>query len=182
MKEEILAKRYSRALFSIGLEQGEKAFKKYGEELSALEEVLENHPKLLKIFRNPVIRAEDKKKIIKQMTEKLGCSKIVQNFCFLLGDKDRLGFFPSIQRYYNKLLDQEEGLLRGKVVTAIELSPQKKNDIKKGLEQKFAQNLILEHETNNSILGGLVLQVGDKVYDASLKAQLDQLKENIKKG
>ena len=180
MKEQILARRYARALFAIGEDQGE--YKKYGEELFGIAEILENNPKLLQVFRNPLIKAEDKKKIINQITDKIEVSKIVQNFCLLLGDKDRLGNFPSIQIFYNKLLDQKEGLLRGKLVTAIELSSEKQKEIRNKLEEKFAQSLILDHETDNNILGGLVLQVGDKVYDASLKAQLDRLKENIKRG
>lgn len=180
MKEQILARRYARALFAIGEENGE--YKKYGEELAALAEVLDYNPKILQVFKNPIIDAEDKKQIAKTLTEKAEVSKVVQNFCLLLGDKERLGNFPSIQKHYNKLLDQKEGLLRGKLVTAIQLSSEKQNEIKNKLEEKFAQNLILDHETNNSILGGLVLQVGDKVYDASLKAQLDRLKENIKRG
>jgi len=180
LKEQILARRYARALFAIGEDNGE--YKKYGEELAAIAEVLDYNPKILQVFKNPIIRTEDKKDIVKKLTDKIQASKIVQNFCLLLGDKERLGNFLSIQKYYNKLLDQKEGLLRGKLVTAIELSSEKQNDIRSKLEEKFAQSLILEHEKNDSILGGLVLQVGDKVYDASLKAQLDRLKENIKRG
>jgi F-type H+-transporting ATPase subunit delta len=68
------------------------------------------------------------------------------------------------------------------LVTAIELTKTKQDQIAKKLEKQLKGQLILNYETDTSILGGLVLKVGDKVYDASLRAQLDQMRETIKRG
>lgn len=182
MRQQIIAKRYARALFALGQEEGIEAQKRYGQELVELAELFEQVPQLISIFKNPIIRVEHKKEIIRQILEKAKSSQIVRNFCFYLADKGRLEFFIEIQHYYGRLLDQAEGLVRGKVVTAIDLGKSKRDQIHQQLESQSAQNLILDYETDESILGGLVLKVGDKIYDASLQAQLALMKENIKRG
>lgn len=159
-----------------------KEQKAFGADLEKLAAVLAQFPNLLKVFKNPIIRTEDKKKVASKLLTKIKANKVVKNFCMFLADKGRLGNFPEIQAYYQLLLDAREGVMRGKVVTAIDLSKGKKDAIQKALEKEFAKKLILDFEQEPGILGGLVLKVGDKVYDASLKAQLDNLKANIKRG
>jgi len=182
LRQQIIAKRYARALFALGQEEGIEAQRKFGLELNDLAELFQQLPKLINIFKNPVIRVEHKKEIIRQILEKVDSSQTVRNFCFYLADKDRLEFFVDIQQYYSKLLDQAEGLVRGKVVTAIELDKGKRDQIHNQLENQSVQKLILDYETDKDILGGLILKVGDKIYDASLQAQLALMKENIKRG
>lgn len=182
MKEQVIAKRYARALFALGQEQGDAELKQYGEELSRLASVIEATPHLLKIFKNPIIRAADKKGVLQKILHKLETGRTIQNFCLFLADKERLGNFLEIQRTYSALLDAQAGILRGKLITAIELAKAKQDTVKKQLEEQLSQKLILEYEADQAILGGLVLKVGDKVYDASLRAQLVQLQEQIKRG
>ncbi len=182
MREQVIAKRYARALFAIGQEQGGEAVSQFGQEMAALAEILEGAPALLRIFKNPVIKTEAKKGVLKDILDKMELSKTVRNYCLFLADKGRLGNFIDIQHHYGVLLDMNEGIMRGKLVTAIELTKAKKDGIKTQLEEQFAQKLVLDYETDKTILGGLVLKVGDKIYDASLKAQLEQMKETIKRG
>lgn len=182
MRQQIIAKRYARALFALGQEKGIEEQRLYGQELADLAALFQQTPKLIQIFKNPIIRVEHKKEIVRQILEKTGANETVRNFCFFLADKGRLEFFVEIQNYYSRLLDQAEGLVRGMVITAIELSKTKKEQIRNQLEKTANQNLILDYEKDESILGGLVLKVGDKIYDASLQAQLALMKENIKRG
>ena len=182
MREQVIAKRYARALFAIGREQGDAAVAQFGQELSALAEILEGAPALLRIFKNPIIKTDAKKAALKALLDNMELCKTVHNFCLFLADKGRLENFIEIQSYYSKLLDLNEGILRGKLVTAIELTKAKKDGIKTQLEEQFAQKLVLDYEADKTFLGGLVLKVGDKIYDASLKAQLEQMKETIKRG
>ena len=182
MKEQVIAKRYARALFALGQEKGDKELQHYGEELARLSAVIEEAPQLLKILKNPIIKTGDKKQVLARIMEKYEIGKTIQNFCLFLADKDRLGNFPDIQRTFSELLDAKAGILRGKLITAIELAKARQDKVKKQLEEQLSQKLVLHYEQDQTILGGLVLQVGDRVYDASLRAQLAQLKEQIKKG
>jgi len=71
---------------------------------------------------------------------------------------------------------------RGEVVTAIKLDKDLKDKLKSSLEEKVSRQLVLEYAVDPSILGGLVLKVGDRIMDASLRAQLVAMKETIKRG
>jgi F-type H+-transporting ATPase subunit delta len=178
----IVAKRYARALFAIGQDEGADALKKYGEELKLLSELLEGAPELYRMFRNPIFGGEQKRAVLEQILGKLNLSKMVKNFCFLLAEKDRLAFLPEIQAHYAILLDEAEGIVRGQLTTAFELAGGRQDEIRTMLEKQTNRKVHLDYAVDEDILGGLVLKIGDKVFDASLRAQLDTLKENIKRG
>ena len=80
------------------------------------------------------------------------------------------------------MLDDASGIVSGKLVTAVALSDSRKVELKERLEKQTGKKLVLDYATNAEILGGLVLQIGDSVLDASLRAQLNILKETIKRG
>ena len=182
MTGNIVARRYARALFAIGQESGEAELKKYGEDLLQLAEVLESAPELMKFFRNPVFTVAEKKGVVTKVVAKTKPCKVVKNFCLLLADKNRLDCLPEIQAYFSVILDEVQGIVRGDLITAIELTEPLKKKIKDQLEKQSGQKIVLEYGVDPDILGGLKLKVGDKVLDASIRAQLDILKENIKRG
>jgi len=179
---DIVARRYARALFSIGKGQGDAELEAYGKDLAGLIAVLMESPELLKLFRNPIFTLEEKKAIVEKILSKLNPTAIVKNFCFLLADKDRLSSLPEIEAYYGVLLDEAKGIVRGELVTAVELADAKQAEVKKQLADQLGKELILDFSADAEILGGVVLKVGDKILDASLKAQLNAMKEQIKRG
>jgi F-type H+-transporting ATPase subunit delta len=179
----IVARRYARALFAVALSQSEKDAKaKYGEDLARLAELLENAPDLIKIFRNPIFNVEEKKGVIIKVLDKVAPSPVIRNFCLLLADKNRLAFLPEINAVYGALLDSAQGVLRGKLVTAVKLSDVVQKNVVEKLEKESGQKIVLDYEVDQEIIGGLMLKIGDKVLDASIRAQLQILKENIKRG
>ncbi len=182
MTGNIVARRYARALFAIGQESGEAELQKFGGDLCGLVGVLEHSPELMKVFRNPVFTAAEKKGVVKKVVAKTKPCKVVKNFCLLLADKNRLDCLPDIQAYFSVILDKVQGIVRGNLTTAIELTEPLQEKIKAQLEKQSGQKIVLEYEVDPDILGGLKLKVGDKVLDASIRAQLDILKENIKRG
>ena len=195
MTANVVARRYARALFSIGKSQGDAKLKKvlgsgegdaeleaYGKDLVNIAATLDESPELLKVFRNPLFSVEEKKAIVAKILSKLDPTTTTKNFCFLLADKDRLSALPEIEAYYGVLLDEAKGIVRGELVTAIELGDAKQEEVKKQLAEQLGKELILDFSADGGILGGVVLKVGDKILDASLKAQLNAMKEQIKRG
>ena len=182
MREKRVAKRYAKALFSIAKELSKKEREKIFSDLEGLVKLIKENEKLERILKNPIIKVEDKKELLKKVLEKAKASKIFLNFCYLLADKKRLPILPFVYEYYRKFLDEEEGIIRGKLITAIDIKKNKKAEILKKLEEKIDKKLVLEFEKDKSIIGGLVLKIGDKVFDASIRAQLNSIKENIKRG
>jgi F-type H+-transporting ATPase subunit delta len=178
----IVARRYARALFSLGKEQGDAELVTYGQNLSGLVDALKESPQLDRIFRNPVFKVEEKKAVLNVILSKIKSKQMVINFCHLLADNNRLGFLADIQAFYAQLLDEHQGVSRGEVVTAINLDKEQRDSLKSSLEKKVNRQLILEYTVDPRILGGLVLKVGDRIMDASLRAQLVAMKETIKRG
>lgn len=182
MTGNIVARRYAKALFAIGQKNGADALDAYGMNLAQLAELLDAAPELLRIFRNPIFSVEEKKKVLEKLFGKVKPESIVVNFCYLLADKERLGVLPDIAAVYGELLDAEQGVVRGELITAIKLNKDKQKDLKNSLEKKAGKKLVLDFATDKDILGGVVLKVGDMVLDASLRAQIGMLQENIKRG
>ncbi len=178
----IVARRYAKALFSIAMEKGGKAAQEYGEGLGSLTAVLEEFPGLLAVFSNPVFSSEEKKATIDKVLSKLGVSGVVKTFCFLLADKGRLAEVPEIEAYYRVLLDRAQGILRGELITAVPLDDATQKSVKSQLAAQVGKELVLHFRKDEDILGGIVLQVGDRVLDGSLRAQLGAIKEQIKRG
>lgn len=182
MTGNIVARRYAHALFALGQKAGGDALTAYGKDLVGLAELLEAAPEILRILRNPIFSIEEKKAVLAKIFEKLGPTEMVRNFCNLLADKNRLGYLPDINAVYGELLDVEQGVVRGELITAIELGKAKQDALKDQLAGQTGKKLVLAFGTDKSILGGVVLKVGDMIMDASLRAQLGMMQENIKRG
>ena len=178
----VVSRRYAEALFSIGKEAGLAELERYGASLASIGEAIEKTPQLAEAFRNPVLSSQEKKKVVLSLLEIAGGSTVEQNFCALLAEKDRLSLLPSIASDFMALLDNEKGISRGMVTTAIALDNKYKKTIKEKLELQTGRKLELEYAVDSSIIGGVILRVGDSVYDASLRAQLENLRNSIKRG
>jgi len=177
-----VARRYASALFAVGKKKGAADLEAYGKDLAALAEVLQGAPELVRLFKNPIIGPDDKRKVLENIAGKVVQSAVVKNFCQLLVDKGRLACLSDIEAHFHSLLDVEQGVVRGTLITAVALADAKQQEVVKSLEAKADRKLVLDFSVDSSILGGVVLKVGDKVLDASLRAQLGILKENIKRG
>ncbi len=182
MTDTVIARRYANALFAIGKKSGIQNLEKYGASLTELGSAVVSVPALDKVFKSPVVTAEEKKKVLGKVLSDMGADATVTNFCLLLADKNRLSSLREIANVYGKLLDEEKGVIRGHVLTAVNLDAKKQAAIKKQLEDKAGKSIALTFDVDKSILGGIVLEVGDRVLDASLRAQLAVLRETIKRG
>lgn len=182
MTDTLVARRYADALFSLSIKQSAEARDSYGAMLGELGRLFAEEPRLGLALKSPLIGVDEKKAVLGAILEKLDADRIFNNFCQLLADKGRLAELPGIADWYGILLDNARGVMRGKVITAIALSPAKKESLKESLQRKANCQMELEFEVDPEILGGLVLAVGDKVLDTSLRAQLGALGAIMKRG
>lgn len=182
MTDTVVARRYASALFSLGRREGGDALAKRGACLAALGELVAGEPKLGAVLKSPVVGVEEKKGVLGALLEKLGADRTMRNFCFLLADKERLASLRQIAGWYGILLDEANGVLRGKVITAVKLSKAKQEQLRAELAKKSGGDIELAFSVAPEILGGMVLAVGDKVLDSSLRAQLGILRETFKRG
>lgn len=182
MSVDIIARRYAEALLSLGKKGGDAEIDRYADELAAITNLEKQSPELTMFLKNPAFSSAEKRSVLTPILEELGVSPMVRNFCMLLAEKERLNALPQITQAYSDLRDAANGIIRGQLLTAIELTPEKKKAVSSQLEQQSQKKIALTYAVDRNILGGVVLKVGDMVLDASLKAQLNILKETIKRG
>ena len=178
----VISKRYARALFNLGNESGMEQMERYGKSLYALSELVETSKRLRELLASPIITSDEKKNVTLSLLKEVGGGDMEKRFCELLADRGRLSLLPAIAFDYKAMLDEAKGVSQGRVTTAIELEDERKSAIVSQLENQTGRKLELVFLVNPDILGGIILNVGDTVCDASLRAQLDNLRESIKRG
>jgi F-type H+-transporting ATPase subunit delta len=178
----VVARRYASALFALGREAGMAELERYGVTLNALGDAVKDSRRLADVFRNPVLSGEEKKQVVLSLLKTIGGGPVERHFCELLADKDRLSLLSAIAADYAAMLDAAKGLSRGVLTTAVVLDDSRKASIAAQLESQTGRKLDLVYAVDPAILGGIVLKIGDTVLDASLRAQLDNLRESIKRG
>lgn len=175
-----LARRYAKALLSIGKEDGQ--YKVYGEELNSFAYLLEREAELKNAIINRIYPREDRKKVLNEVLNLVQFSPIVRNFLNLLFDKQRLDGILEINRVYQQLVDQLENISRAKVTTAVPLDEGIIARIREALEKITGNTVILDVVQDPAIIGGIIAQVGDLVLDGSVRTQLQSLKETLIRG
>lgn len=175
-----VSKRYAKALLSIGQEDGR--LQQYGQELSDFAEFCLNYPELLKAVSSRIFPHENRKKILNGILEKSHYSEIMISFLNLLLDKDRIGAVQEINRYYERLTDEVSNIARAEVVTPRPLKEDARNRLEAVLEEVISKKIKMEIREDESLIGGIIVKVGDLVLDGSIRAQLAGLKESLKRG
>ncbi|MGD2270873.1 MAG: ATP synthase F1 subunit delta [Desulfobacterales bacterium] len=180
MKNLAIARRYAKALLLIGKEDGQA--ETYRRELEGVASLVENEKALQQALTNPLYSTAGRRKVLKAVIQKLDLSKVMTSFLFLLFDKGRIGFIGSINDFYRKLVDELEGVARASLISATELSPETIDKIRTTLSLKTGKDIILEVEQDPGLLGGIITRIGDLVLDGSIKTQLSNMRETLKRG
>ena len=180
MKNLAIARRYAKALLLIGQEDGQA--QNYKEELAGFAKLIEQEKALDQALNNPLYDAGGRRKVLTAIIEKLGLSKVMSSFLILLFDKRRMGFIGHINEFYQKLADELKGVARASLVSATELADATVEKIRSALSQRTGKDIILEMKQDPELIGGIVTQIGDLVLDGSIRTQLVNMRESLKRG
>jgi F-type H+-transporting ATPase subunit delta len=172
-----LARRYAKALLEIGVQQ--QTYDALGKELDRAADTLRSSPELRVALENPVFSLEKRKLIMDELSRRLALSKTVRNFIMLLLDKGRIAALPDIARVHRTLIDEHAGRMRATVTSARPLDPLLESRLKTALEKSSGKVVLFDKREDPAILGGLITQLGDTVYDGSVRTQLQQLREEL---
>jgi len=172
-----LARRYAKALLDIGIQQ--QTYDALGKELDRTATTFTASPDLRHALTNPVFPSTSRRLVLEELARRLGLSKIVRNFVMLLLEKGRIGALPDIARAHRELVDEHAGRVRATVITAKPLDPALEQRLKTALERQSGKVVLLEKREDPAILGGVVTQLGDVLYDGSVRTQLEQLREEL---
>ena len=167
---------YAQALMSLA-QQNELA-DQFGETFRSLESLMSESQEFKDFVQNPVIQNEDKKAVLKQVMG--DANPYLVNFMMLLVDKRRIIFLESIVEQYLSLLRNLNQTVLAEVTSARELSDEQKGNIVervKGIVE--ARDVELKTSVNPDLIGGVIIKVGSKVIDASLRGQLRRISVSL---
>ncbi len=153
------------------------------DELEALlRKVFDPHPELEEFLTGDALGRESKARVI-DATFANRASDLVFNFLHVLNEHDRLVLIRPITYVYRQLLERKHNQMRVEVRSAVPLAPDQRERLRGELRQVFQREPLLDEAVDRGLLGGLVVRVGDWLYDASLRTRLDRLlHEVVEKG
>ena len=179
MRQTILARRYAKALFSLGKEQGKT--EEYSATLLGIAALYDDGAAGIgDAVTNPLYPLEIRQKVMARIAESAQADAIMTSFLNLLIDKKRADILPDIAEEMQVLVDLDRNISHGSSTSAIELDQALLDKIQATLEKLTGKKVILATQVDPSIIGGIIAKVGDLVLDGSIRTQLNGLKESIK--
>ena len=177
MKQIILARRYAKALFAVGKEDGK--FEEYSVALQGMAQLYADTD-LADSLTNPLYPMDVREKVMEGVVASIGIDKVMANFLNLLVEKKRADVLPDIAEEYQIMVDEEKNVSHGTVVSAVELSKELQDKVQVTLEKITGKKVELTASVDPSIIGGIIAKVGDLELNGSIKTQLASLKDSIK--
>ncbi|MBJ7610406.1 MAG: F0F1 ATP synthase subunit delta [Candidatus Dormibacteraeota bacterium] len=175
MASSVIARRYASAYFDVARDDG--AVEKRGEDLARAAETLSNG-EVVGALGNPRLAVVDRVNLALDLIDGVGES--ARNLCRLLVERNRISALPGVLEQYRILADRARGLVRAQVTTATEVTDSLRGLIADALRERFGADVEIEMSRDPSIIGGLVLRVGDRVIDNSLRTHLQQLQASLR--
>ncbi len=178
-ENQLIAARYAKSLLELNTEGGLDSAGVY-RNLENIKAILKSSNELCEALCNPVISAADKEAVIDAVFEK-DTDILIRNFLKLLVKKNRFDLIFDIIKLYNNLLDKINNISKIEIISAIELDDNFREKIKNRLSEILKKEIIINYNTDESLIAGLVYKMGDDVFDTSLKWKMEKFKNAILK-
>jgi F-type H+-transporting ATPase subunit delta len=173
-----VAGRYATALFELALEA--KALDKVENDLNRFGEALDAFEDLTRLVKSPVFTAEEQGKALAAILDKLKIEGLTKNFLLLVAKNRRLFATPDMLRAFRAMLARHRGETSAMVTAASKLTEGQVTALKQALKAALGKDVMLEERVDPSLLGGLVVKVGSRMVDTSLRTKLQSLKHAMK--
>jgi F-type H+-transporting ATPase subunit delta len=169
------AKRYAKAVYEVAAAEGR--VDEWQERLQTLEELF-SIDEVESVLDNPVIPSQRRVEVVDVLDEgRLGTE--ARNLGKLLVESGRPDLVHDVREEFEELADEEAGRVRATITTAVELSDEERRRLTGSLSDRLGRELRSQWQVDPSILGGVILQLGDRLIDASLRGRLDQLRRRL---
>ncbi|CAJ1000932.1 MULTISPECIES: F0F1 ATP synthase subunit delta [Bacillales] len=165
-----VSKRYARALFEVASERGK--LDQIEADLKAVVEAIEQNADLSKILLHPHIARAAKKSLADDLFKR-HVSEETHNFLNVLIDNGREGQLLEVYRSFVRMANEARGIAEATVTSAKPLSDEEQAELAEKLGQKLNKKLRVQTVVDPSILGGIVIKIGDRLYDGSIKTKLE---------
>tara|TARA_Y100001933_G_C18879171_1_gene513288 strand:+ start:380 stop:922 length:543 start_codon:yes stop_codon:yes gene_type:complete len=173
---KLVSTTYAQALFEVAMELDK--LDQIKDELGFINESFKEHPEFYEVFRTPKINKEERKDIITKVFDGKVSSEVM-NFMKILIDKRRGTAISGIYNEYVDMVDDHKGVVKAVVESAIPLTDEEQKALTEKLAKVTGQEIHLSSVVNPEVIGGIVVKIGDKVIDGSVKSRLNIMKDNL---
>lgn len=176
---KLVSTTYGDALFELAKEQNQ--VDSFAEEVRVILEVLEQNPDFSKLMNHPKVGRDEKVQIVTDVFDGRACRELA-GFLRLIVEKDRYIEVEEILKYFLDRVKEEKGIGVAFVKSATPLKDEQKKQIEKRLlETTGFHQMEMHFSQDETLIGGLVIRIGDKVVDSSIKAKLNELTKQLMK-
>jgi F-type H+-transporting ATPase subunit delta len=169
-----VAGRYASALFELAKESSN--IEGIEKDLANFQALLDESPDLVRLVRSPVIAADDQAKALAAILDKAGFGGLTANFLKLVTANRRLFVIQDMIKVYRSLAAKARGEISAEVTSAFALNDEQIAALKETLKASVGKDVTLQSRVDPSILGGLIVKVGSRMIDSSLKTKLQNMK------
>ncbi len=173
-----LAQRYATALFELAEER--RALDRVAADLEQIGAMIQGAPDLRRLLRSPVLKREEQARAFDAVLKQAGISELTRQFSGLVAKNRRLFAFEDMIRGFRALLAQHRGEMTAEVTSAVELSKQQLDAITDALKRTYGGKVAVAPRVDPALLGGLVVRVGSRMIDSSLRSKLHRLQIALK--
>jgi F-type H+-transporting ATPase subunit delta len=167
---------YALSLVEVG--QGKNVLPELEEEMKFLSDLFTSDRDVRQYFISPAFTRESKKEFVKKVFAGK-FSDYVTNLLNVLIENDRQEFIPQIYRAMTELIDETQNRLHVQVTTTSAMDPALKENVIAVLSKKFDKQIVLKEKIDESIMGGIIIRIGDTVIDGSLVKDLKNIRKNL---
>jgi F-type H+-transporting ATPase subunit delta len=172
-----LAERYAGALVDVAL--ANKQAEQVKKELAAFAAMVRESAELHAFLSNPSIARASKHAAIEELVKRMGASRTLRNYLFVIVDQRRAGLLIEIEQAFSALLDARQGITQATVTTAADLTAKERKELDSALAELTGQKVQAQFKTDAALIGGAVVRIGSTIYDGSVRAQLDRLRARM---
>jgi len=168
---------YANALADIALEQG--AAQPVLKQLSEFGAAFAESAELRTFLATPGVERGAKHGVIEKLAARMGASKIIRNFLFVMVDNQRTALLPDILKAFQEVIRQRQGVAEAEVSSAVDLSGAQKGQLLQTLERLTSKKIQAKYALEPELLGGAVVRIGDTIYDGSLRTRLNEMRARL---
>ena len=178
-----VGRRYAKALVDVITSPGVTLDpKQILEQLRSIDALITGSTELHNALLSPAVSPSRKRAVIGKLLQPLGVAASVRNFVYVVIDHRRVHEFSSIVEAFDRLLDERLGFVRGEVASASALTAAQRGDLEAQLSRLSGKKAKLDYTVDPSLIGGVVARVGAKIYDGSVRGQLEKLRVKLAAG
>ena len=179
MLENQIGKRYAEALSGNILDTA--ALEKALENLKAFDEAMKTEKLLVRFFEHPSIATEKKKNLVQELCSRLAVEDKVSNMLIMLNERSKILYLEKIVEYFEKVVDRRLNRKRVHAISAHPLTNENIDRLKAALNKILGKTILIDTEVDESLIGGIMLRIGDQVADDTIRNRLEILKRTIEK-